>query len=310
MKLSGQTRPPLLGRGRNLVSELRIDHEWPPRLERIKAFFSCPTCRTDLVEESACFRCTVCAAKYPIRNGKIYFSKPLRGDDALDIVKGRLKRWLGRYYYTIGVTVLGPSFPFDYGREIRTWVDPRSALVADIGCGNRRIDENIVTVDGTDYEAVDIVADIGSLPFRDSSLDALCTRHVLEHLPNLGQAVTEIVRCTRPGGLGIHMIPFMCPYHASPHDYTRLTHVGAAHLFSGWAVVRQKNTTGPISLFLYCLIEFLSILLSFGNERIKAIVFLALCPIISPLKFLDAPFLGRPSFLSLALHILTIVRKP
>jgi SAM-dependent methyltransferase len=263
-----------------------------------------------LVDLPRALRCARCSLDYEIRNEKIYFIEPASTDDALDFVKSQLKRHLGSYYYTVGVTLLAPSFPFNYGGEIRRHIQPQNFKVIDLGCGNRRIDENIVTIDSADYDAVDIVADITALPLQDGAIDAVCTRHVLEHVPELDRAVCEIIRCTKRGGLGIHMIPFMCPYHASPHDYTRLTHVGAAHLFRGWTVIRQTNTTGPVSLFLYCLIEFLASLLSFGHERAKAILFLLFCPIFSPLKIFDAPFIGRKSFIGLALHILTIVRKP
>ncbi len=78
----------------------------------------------------------------------------------------------------------------------------------------------------------------------------------------------------------------------------------------GWDVVEQRATAGPISLFLICSLEFVSALLSFGNERVKAVVYLLFCLVVFPLKFLDAPFVGRKQFLGLAPTILTVFRKP
>ena len=253
--------------------------------------------------------CHSCSAAYSIRSGKIYFATPLDAEDKLDVIKNRLKRWLGSSYYRVGITLLAPGFPFNYGAAIRRHVNPHDHIVVDIGCGNNRVDDDIVTVDATDYGAVDIVADIGALPFKDGALDALCTRSVLEHIPDIGSAVAELSRCTRPNGFGIHVIPFLFPYHASPHDYTRLTHSGAIGLFRNWGVVEQRNTTGPVTLFLVCLLEFLSVLLSFGRPGPKAVIYLILCLVVFPLKVLDAPFIGRRAFLGLAPTILTVARK-
>ena len=225
-------------------------------------------------------------------------------------MKDQLKRYLGSSYYRLGVTIFAPGFPFNYGAAIRRHVDPRHQIVVDVGSGNNRIDQNIIALDAIDYAAVDIVADIDALPFKADAIDALCNRSVLEHVPNPLHASAELARCTRPGGLGIHVIPFLFPYHASPIDYTRLTHTGAAGLFSGWTVVEQRNTTGPVTLFLVCLLEFLSALLSLGRPQLKAFIYLSLCLLVFPLKVLDAPFIGRRAFLGMAPTILTIVRKP
>ena len=256
------------------------------------------------------FCCDGCGASYPIRNSRIYFAEPLDAEDALDVVKSWLKHYLGSLYYTVGVNILAPSFPFNYKAAIRQRVDPSRRLVVDLGCGNRRIDDEIVTLDATDYDAVDIVARLENLPFKSGAIDALCSRSVLEHVPDLDAAVAEITRCTAPGGLSIHFVPFMFPFHASPCDFRRWTHVGATQLLRGWDVIEQRAAAGPISLFLICFLEFASTLLSFGSERLKAVVYLLFCLLVFPFKFLDAPFIGRKAFLGMAPTLLTVFRKP
>jgi SAM-dependent methyltransferase len=284
--------------------------QWPQRLARLIGQLACPTCHAEVVEASDQFRCSGCAASYEIRNNKIYFAEPLRAEDPLDVVKHRLKRYLGSAYYTIGVNVLGPSFPFNYTAAICKHVDPASRLVIDLGCGNRRIAEDIITLDASDYDAVDIVARLEALPFKTGAIDALCSRSLLEHVPDLDGALSEISRCTRSGGLGIHFVPFMYPFHASPYDFRRWTHVGAAGLLRGWDVVEQRPTAGPISLFLICFNEFVASLVSMGSPRIKAPIYLITCLLTFPIKFLDALFVGRKSFIGLAPTILTVARKP
>jgi ubiquinone/menaquinone biosynthesis C-methylase UbiE len=63
-----------------------------------------------------------------------------------------------------------------------------------------------------DYDAVDIVCTLDALPFRDGEVDALVSRSVLEHVAAPSAVLAEFARCTRPGGIGIHMIPFLFPY--------------------------------------------------------------------------------------------------
>ena len=52
-----------------------------------------------------------CGKAYPIRNGKIYFVEPVKAEDALDLVKGRFKKFLGPKYYHLAVNIIGPSYP-------------------------------------------------------------------------------------------------------------------------------------------------------------------------------------------------------
>jgi SAM-dependent methyltransferase len=285
-------------------------HPWPPRLVRLVGHLACPACRSPIVEASDQVRCTGCSATYPVRRGKIYFVEPEKAEDALDIVKHRLKRHLGALYYTVGVDVFAPGFPFNYAAAIRKYVDPSRELVVDLGSGNRRVDDDIVALDASDYDAVDIVARLEALPFKDGAIDALCSRSVLEHVPDLDGALAEIVRCTRRGGLSIHVVPFMYPFHASPNDFRRWNHVGAAEMLRGWTVIEQGATAGPISLFLICFDEFVASLLSFGNERLKALIYLLTCLFTFPIKYLDVLFVHRKSFIGLAPIIRTVFRKP
>ena len=81
--------------------------------------------------------------------------------------------------------------------------------MVDLGSGNNRLSDNIIALDAVDYDTVDIVADLARLPFRTASIDGFASRSVLEHLPDLPAAMRELVRCTRSGGVGVHLIPFL-----------------------------------------------------------------------------------------------------
>jgi SAM-dependent methyltransferase len=280
------------------------------RLTRLESVLACPRCTASVAFLDGAVGCDGCGAQYPIRGGKIYFVEPPRPVDALDTLKDRLKRRLGRRYYSIGVDVLTPTYPFAYREWVRRYVDPGRQLVVDVGCGNHRIDPDVIGLDLVDYDAVDLVCDLDALPFKPASVDAFVSRSVLEHVPDPAGVVRQFHALTKAGGVGLHLIPFLFPFHASPHDFQRFTHRGLERLFEGWTIVAQANATGPVTLALTSGIEFLSVVLSGGRERVKPYVYLGLCGILFPLKYLDAPFVGRRAFLTLAPTIVTVVRKP
>jgi hypothetical protein len=205
---------------------------------------------------------------------------------------------------------LAPTFPFNYSKEIARWLDPRENVIIDIGSGNRRIDRNIVCVDVFGYDEVDIVCDIMRLPFRNGSVDAFISRSVLEHVPKPEDVVRILTQKTRAGGLSLHLIPFMMPFHASPNDFKRFTHQGVRVLFEGWEVLEQFAATGPMTLFLLCAIEVLSILFSFGNRACKSYFYLAWCGLLFPLKYLDVLFVRNERFLTVSPTIFSVMRKP
>lgn len=282
-----------------------------PRLERVRNSLVCPACRAELMFTDAGAECLRCAAVYPLRDGKLFFL-PISGGsvDFMDQIKERMKRALGKWYYRIGVDMLSPNYPFDYAAAVRKVLDPTRQLVIDVGAGNNRVDEHILCLDMFDYSAVDIVCDVANLPFRDGSIDGCVSRSMLEHVPTPGRVVAEFSRVTRQGGSGVHLIPFMMPFHASPYDFQRYTHKGAALLFDEWELLEQSAPFGPFSLLTNIMVELISIALSFGNVRVKVILYFLSCLLLFPLKFLDAPFVRRQAFFTLAPSILTIVRKP
>lgn len=53
----------------------------------------------------------------------------------------------------------------------------------------------------------DVKADICNLPFEDNSFDFILCNHVLEHIPDDRQAMSELFRILKPGGTAILQIP-------------------------------------------------------------------------------------------------------
>jgi len=53
----------------------------------------------------------------------------------------------------------------------------------------------------------DVKADICNLPFENDRFDLIFCNHVLEHIPNDRQAMRELYRVMKPGGMGIFQVP-------------------------------------------------------------------------------------------------------
>src|SRR5947208_2688681 len=86
---------------------------------------------------------------------------------------------------------------------------PAEARILDVGAGGRRITPNVVAFDAMDMEGVDIVGDIHKLPIDDNVFDCVFCTGTLEHVRNPWQAVGEILRVVKPGGI-VHIdAPFM-----------------------------------------------------------------------------------------------------
>jgi predicted SAM-dependent methyltransferase len=89
------------------------------------------------------------------------------------------------------------------GLRYRYLTKPRPApLRVHLGPGQRHYIDGWTNVDANMFTArCDIWADMRNrLPFRDNSVDALYSHHVIEHLPDLVAHFSDALRCLRPGG--------------------------------------------------------------------------------------------------------------
>lgn len=110
----------------------------------------------------------------------------------------------------------------------------------DVGCGDAPLREHISAM--TDcYHTLDIESrDDQPLTYvssacdmkdvKDASYDFAVSFHVLEHVNNPFQAMAEIGRILKPGGVLILSVPHLCRLHEEPHDYFRFTKYGLQHL--------------------------------------------------------------------------------
>ena len=96
------------------------------------------------------------------------------------------------------------------------------------------------------YSGLDVVGDLGQLPFCAGTFDLALCLEVLEHLPEPQQALTELARVLRSGGRLNFSVPMSWHQHQKPHDYYRYTSFGLRYLLdrAGFDVCELRPTGG------------------------------------------------------------------
>ena len=135
----------------------------------------------------------------------------------------------------------------------------------EIGCGSKRKDSAVTTIDRVDLPHVDIVADLEEgLPFLpDSSVDAIYCRSVLEHIENFEYVLGEILRVLKPKGKAYIYVP----HFSNPYFYSDFTHKRFFGLYSFYYFVdpsRQLKRKVPV-FYTDIRLEILLLKLSFKS---------------------------------------------
>ena len=97
----------------------------------------------------------------------------------------------------------GPAMRLN-GFLYRQFRAPRSGEIrVHLGPGQKNYLPGWVNVDANMFTGkCDVWADLcNKLPFRDNTVQAMYSHHVIEHLPNLQQHFTDVFRCLQPGGI-------------------------------------------------------------------------------------------------------------
>ncbi len=173
----------------------------------------------------------------------------------------------------------------------------KGGIVLNVASGSMRIDKKAINLDLYAYSNVDIVADATNLCLKNESVDLIVNQASLEHIYDYKKVITETYRVLKKGGRGYFTVPFLYEFHASPNDFHRFTSEGLKRSFqeSGFVVEDLKPSSGPASSFVGVLIEFLSVLLSFGIKHLYKFLTIFFLLIFFPIKFLDY-FFNRFSF--------------
>ena len=104
-------------------------------------------------------------------------------------------------------------------------------------------------VDIIPWEGVDKVFDFETIPypFEDNTFDEIYCSMVMEHIHNLPDMISEIVRISKNDGL----LKIIVPYHSSPNLWWDITHVRGFNLNSfSWFHVNSLKNHGWSGFFL------------------------------------------------------------
>ncbi|MEX0918569.1 MAG: class I SAM-dependent methyltransferase [Candidatus Paceibacterota bacterium] len=171
----------------------------------------------------------------------------------------------------------------DFVRKYQT-----KAYTLDIGCeGKRFLDAfpNRVGLDVIPGEGVDVVADAHQLPFEKNTFDVVLCSEVLEHLHSPKQAISEMYRVLKPGGILILTTRFMFPIHDAPADYFRFSKGSLYYLLTDWNVIdfqKEANALGTIGILLQRIVYQTDL----RGGKVTRVLLLLCAHLVSKLSFL------------------------
>ena len=99
-----------------------------------------------------------------------------------------------------------------------------------------RASDAVVTFDGV------------SIPFGNSSFDAILCTEVLEHAAAPEALIAEIERVLKPGGTLLATVPFSARVHYAPHDFHRFTKFALERMFASFRNVRIEERGNDIAV--------------------------------------------------------------
>jgi len=149
-----------------------------------------------------------------------------------------MKKFLRKYIIPSIPTLKIPSvsrisLDFELYRQFKRL---KPGIVLEVGSGYSSYKKHIpytkyLTLDIDKESKPDICCDIHNIKWGSDYFDAVIAIEVLEHLLHPEEAVNEIWRVLKPGGICILSTRFIYPYHPGPKDYYRFTWDSLTHLF-------------------------------------------------------------------------------
>ncbi|MCB9072215.1 MAG: class I SAM-dependent methyltransferase [Bdellovibrionaceae bacterium] len=241
-----------------------------------------------------------------------YKQKLVVSTEEVPVFQQNLKK-LGSFYYFL-VRVLGPVLNHPMNKKQLDSICARfgeESIILNIGSGPVRVlkREDIINLDVTPYNEVDILIESEELPIKSNVVDLIINIAVLEHVPNPDEMVSEIYRCLKPGGYAFIFVPFMQPFHAAPHDFMRWTKAGVMKLFSGFKIDSVWIGGGPTSGWLWVFQEWLALIFSFGLKALYQPLLYFFMIVTSPLKLLDLVLIYHPHADKIASGFYILVQK-
>jgi SAM-dependent methyltransferase len=161
---------------------------------------------------------------------------PAQGDALVATLREHVSAWQPHLLDGVNPLLPGAGAAWDAARaEAYAPTERAGAVHLELGTWSAFPDERtqelieadglaeLIRLDADPSFPVDVVADATALPFATGVLDRVGSNSVLEHIAYPHQVLAECHRVLRPGGVMVHVMPFVWWLHGYPDDYVRLT---------------------------------------------------------------------------------------
>jgi SAM-dependent methyltransferase len=180
-----------------------------------------------------------------------------------------------------------------------------------VGAGSTQLHPAVVNLDLVGGETIDVCAAAEHLPFPDEVFDLVLSQEVLEHVRAPFQAMSEMKRVLKKGGVLYCQVPFIIGYHPGPTDFWRFTREGIQEMTekAGLTCEELRVAVGPGTGFYRVLVEFLALIAARFWGKLYFPVKGACALSFYPLKWLDPLLEGSPQRDRIAGGYLVIGRR-
>lgn len=180
-----------------------------------------------------------------------------------------------------------------------------------VGAGSTKLHPALINLDIACGETIDVCASAEHLPFPDEVFDLVLSQEVLEHVRDPFQAMCEMKRVLKKGGILYCQVPFIIGYHPGPTDFWRFTKEGVQELIqrAGLTCQELKVAVGPGTGFYRIFVEFLAVIAARLWRKLYIPVKGTCALFFYPLKWLDPILAGGPQCDRISGGYLAIARR-
>jgi SAM-dependent methyltransferase len=165
-----------------------------------------------------------------------------------------------------------------------------------VGAGSTNLHPALINLDLLHGPSVHVCASAEQLPFPDEIFDLVLSQEVLEHVRDPFQAMREMKRVLKTGGVLYCQVPFVIGYHPGPTDFWRFTREGIAALIeqAGLTCNEVKIAVGSGTGLYRIAVEFVAVSAARCWGRLYKPIKGLSALLFYPLKWLDPILLASP----------------
>jgi SAM-dependent methyltransferase len=194
-------------------------------LDAIASSLVCPRCHGPLAQpgDGAMLECQACSVRFSVEGGIPRMSDGAEQRDARMAAEWKAQSH-ACHQYSDPASILA-NWEVQVLPQFVDWLGPVDGMVLDVGCGVGHLGRSLAAIGRTDVQLIGtdfqaellakveggysalVEADVHHLPFKDGAFAAAVASNSLHHFPDLEQAMREIARVLKPGGVLVSYDP-------------------------------------------------------------------------------------------------------